>query len=115
LGFWGFGVLGFWGFGAVAAVIENRKNTPGFPKSYCSVIWQYKQFSYRNHLKHGMIMPIGEDKRIERIADEMIRGYFFSPIRENVLYYCTTKVKPYWIKDVKRVLVIDGHQFFERK
>ena len=103
------------GIRAVAAVIENRKNTPGFPKSYCSVIWQYKQFSYRNHLKHGMIMPIGEDKRIDTIADEMVRGYFFSPIRENVLYYCTTKVKPYWIKDVKKVLVIDGHQFFERK
>ena len=61
-----------------------------------------------------MIMPIGEDKRIERIADEMIRGYF-SHQSENVLYYCTTKVNPYWVKDVKKVLVIDRHQFFERK
>ena len=64
---------------AVAAVIENRKILP-ISKIYCSVIWQYKQFSYRNHLKHGMIMPIGEDKHT--IADEMVGGYFFASKRK---------------------------------
>ena len=31
---------------AVASVIENRKQHPAYPSSYCGVLQQHKQFSY---------------------------------------------------------------------
>ena len=43
---------------AVLEVIHNRTLHKNYPDSYCGVIQQSRQFSYRNHLKKGQTMLI---------------------------------------------------------
>lgn len=51
---------------AVASVIENRKNHEYYPDTYCGVIHQHKQFSYRLHRsiknrESWLVGPNGKD------------------------------------------------------
>lgn len=95
------------GIRAVLEVIHNRKLNLKYPDSYCGVIQQSRQFSYRNHLKKGQSMPLKTPlNAIERrvatdvstLAFSAATGRLKPSLPPSVLWYYSDsmKVKPRW-------------------
>ena len=109
----------------VLSVIHNRKNSVGFPNSYCKVIHQRRQFSYRNGVSPGIhieIKPIrASDKIAYELASELAESAAWGRIDPSVdsirgaTYYHTTKVKPYWSKKMQKIITIGNHVFYRKK
>ena len=107
----------------VLSVIHNRKNAKGFPDSYCKVIHQPKQFSYRNHVSPGLnvaIRPIHPgDKQsyllASAIAEEAVYGRFETLLPRDVLWYHTDEVKPRWAKAMQKIKSVAGHHFLAKR
>jgi N-acetylmuramoyl-L-alanine amidase len=106
---------------AVASVIENRKQHPSYPSSYCGVIQQHKQFSYTMEGRPD-VEAIEERLRafdreayaqVSEVADRMLEGRFESLLPSNVLWYHTKNIKPYWIKTKQKVINIKNHIFYK--
>lgn len=103
----------------VLSVIHNRVHAKGFPSTYCKVIWQSKQFSYRNGTQPGIwidLKPVkAHDKKaydlISTLAEEAATGAFEPVLDEDVLWYHTDKVNPKWAKLMKKVKTVAGHHF----
>lgn len=112
------------GMRAVMSVIYNRKEAKGFPSSYCKVIQQPLQFSYRNATQPGIhleIKPVQPSDKAayalaSMIAQEAAVG-LFKPLPElsDALWYHTKDVKPRWSKLMHKVRTISKHQFFKKK
>lgn len=110
------------GIAAVLSVIHNRKLHPSYPKSYCAVIYQSMQFSYRNNVQPGIALKpipksVFEPKAviISEMAEMAIQEKFQSILPQSVIYYTTTKVQPSWSKGLKVYTTIDNHRFYEEK
>lgn len=109
---------------AVMSVIHNRTKARGFPESYCKVIHQPLQFSYRNGTQPGIhieIKPVKPSDKVAYtlasiIAEDVTTGRF-EPLSElsDVLWYHTKDVKPKWSKTMQKVRTIAKHQFFKKK
>jgi len=109
------------GIKAVLSVIQNRKNSGSFPDSFCAVVHQKMQFSYRNAIPIGVnYKPIPKaDKSstaifIRSLAVQAAEGNFDSLFPHDVLWYTTTKVNPAWTKSLTKVVTVDNHQFFRK-
>lgn len=108
---------------AVASVIENRKNHPSYPASYCGVIQQHKQFSYTLEGKpdvEAVVMRLkASDKQAymhaSYVSEQMVSGSFKPTLPETVLHYTTTKIKNYWTKTKKIYATIGNHRFYKEK
>ena len=111
------------GMRSVMQVIHNRKNAKGFPGTYCKVIHQPLQFSYRNGTQPGIhleLKPTREaDKQAynlaESIAEDAAYGRIQHVLPENVLWYHTKDVKPRWSRFMQRVKTVSKHHFFAKK
>ncbi len=111
------------GIKAVASVIENRKNHPDFPMTYCEITQQYKQFSYtlKNHNTGKRLeasIPAAEQKVygiIKEIAESMVEGEFEPVLPKSTLWYAKTSVSNYWTKTKKAVAEIGKHRFYSDK
>lgn len=109
------------GIRAVLQVIKNRKETKGLPSSFCEVVHQPKQFSYRNDLQPGQIKPIkiknSLDKevlqKIHYLSELTAQGTLRNDLPEGTLYYAHNKVKNHWTKRFERVKVISSHSFYK--
>ena len=109
----------------VLSVIHNRKNSVGFPNSYCKVIHQRRQFSYRNGVSPGIhieIKPISPSDKIayglaSGLAESAAWGQLNPSIRSihGATYYHTTNVKPYWAKTMQKINTIGNHVFYRKK
>lgn len=112
------------GMRAVMSVIYNRTKAKGFPETYCKVIHQAVQFSYRNGTQPGIhieIKPVKPSDKVAYtlasvIAQEAAVGRF-KPLPElsDVLWYHTKDVKPRWSRAMQKVRTIAKHQFFKKK
>lgn len=112
------------GMRAVMSVIYNRTKAKGFPETYCKVIHQATQFSYRNGTQPGIhieIKPLKPSDKVAYtlasvIAQEAAVG-LFKPLPElsDVLWYHTKDVKPRWSRAMQKVRTIANHQFFKKK
>ena len=108
---------------AVASVIENRKNHPDYPSSYCGVIQQRKQFSYTLDGKPDVEAVEGRMKSLDKqaytqvsdVADKMLEGRFEPLLPSNVLHYATTKITNAWTKTKKVYATIGNHRFYKEK
>lgn len=111
------------GITAVASVIENRKNHPSYPSSYCGVIQQRNQFSYTLDRKPDVEALEQRMKIIDKeayahvsdVADEMLEGRFEPLLPSNVLHYATTKINNAWTKTKKVYATIGNHRFYKEK
>ena len=109
------------GIRAVLQVIKNRKEDKGFPSSFCGVVQQPKQFSYRNDLQPGQMKPIkiknSLDKeaveRIQYLSELTAQGTLRNDLPEGTLYYAHKKVKNSWTRKFERVKVIHQHVFYK--
>ena len=92
---------------AVLEVIHNRKIHKKYPDSYCGVIQQSRQFSYRNHLKKGQSMPLKTplnalERRVatdvSTLAFKAATGRLKPSLPPSVLWYYSDsmKVAPKW-------------------
>lgn len=109
------------GIRAVLQVIKNRKEAKGFPSSFCGVVHQPKQFSYRNSLRPGQIKAIKTKNSLDKEALQKIhylseltaQGTLRNDLPDGTLYYVKVGVKVKWIKKMQRVAVIDKHVFMK--
>lgn len=108
---------------AVASVIENRKNSRGYPSEYCSVINQHKQFSYTLEGKPD-VETIEQRLRaadkvaymqVSEVADKMLEGRFEPVLPSNVLWYAKASVRNYWTKTKAVATRIGQHVFYHDK
>jgi spore germination cell wall hydrolase CwlJ-like protein len=112
-----------YGIQAVATVIQNRKNHPDYPDTYCGVIHQHKQFSYTllkkpdvEIIKTNFIpMEAKAYANVEEVADKVISGEFQPVLDRSVRFYAATYVKNYWTKTKKVAAKIGGHIFYKDK
>jgi spore germination cell wall hydrolase CwlJ-like protein len=110
------------GLEAVLSVIYNRKHHKAFPSTFCKVIDQPKQFSYKNHLVQGQRIKVEfkpsekeVQKEIHELAEKAVTGRFKPMFDRSVLWYHTYKVKPKWSRKMQKVAVVGNHKFFEEK
>ena len=105
---------------AVMSVIYNRKNSGLYPKTFCGVIWQYKQFSYTltDFQKPYLHAKTDGDKIqlliCEEIANEVIKGKFASVLQDDVLWYARKHIKNNWTKKYKVVAEYNWHYFYKK-
>ena len=107
----------------VLSVIYNRKNSVGFPNSYCKVIHQRKQFSYRNGVNPGLNVAVSPQKLHDQqsytlasvIAEEAAYGRFKPLLDADVLYYHTPSVNPKWARAMQKIKSIAGHHFLAKR
>jgi spore germination cell wall hydrolase CwlJ-like protein len=106
---------------AVASVIENRKQHPAYPSSYCGVIQQHKQFSYTLEGRPDVEAIEGRLKtsdkaayaQVSEVADKMLQGRFEPVLPSNVLHYATTKITNAWTRTKKVYATIGNHRFYK--
>jgi spore germination cell wall hydrolase CwlJ-like protein len=105
---------------AVASVIKNRVESKRYPNSYCEVIQQPKQFSYRNHLPVGVVKKIQtngyqDEKKLDEIrvlADKFIYAKIQPTLPSNVLHYARHDVSNYWTRKKQVVAQAGKHVFY---
>lgn len=92
------------GMRAVLSVIHNRTLHKDYPSSYCGVIHQRFQFSYRNHLKKGQFMliktPLNASERkvatdVSTLAFNAVSGRLKPSLPPSVLWYHSASMKSY--------------------
>jgi spore germination cell wall hydrolase CwlJ-like protein len=116
---------GLQGMKYVLSVIHNRKESKTYPSTYCKVIKQYKQFSYRNNFQKEKVMdiarkPVGASEEevkgwVLSLAENASKGLFKPLLKPSVMHYHTTDVSPYW-KVAYKVEVQHGkHVFLAKK
>ena len=104
------------GIEAVLSVIVNRKNITG--KSFCSIIRQPWQFSFRN--KHNDEVDLSLEKfrnhskykEIQYLAYQAYTGKFEITLPPNTIHFVGKNHKTDWIKKKTLVKIIGGHAFY---
>lgn len=108
---------------AVLDVIKNRKDSKGFPNSFCEVVHQPKAFSYRNHLAQGKRASVKLKtaldaktlKDVENLVDFFLHGEYKPILSHRVLWYTRNEVQTVWMKSMKVNARIADHKFLEMK
>lgn len=112
------------GLTAVLSVIYNRTQHKNYPSTYCGVIQQKFQFSYRNHLRKGQMMPVKrtynakEQQIVLQVQDMAFKaaiGSFDSILEDGVTMYHAVSMKKYpsWSKKFKKYATIGHHIFYK--
>lgn len=107
------------GLQAVAEVIYNRTQQQN--KSFCEVIEEPWQFSYRNHLEQGERLTLSASEnqiifnKIRAISEKVVKSEFEPVLDKNVLWYTSTEIKPpSWTKALKKYATIGKHVFYSK-
>jgi spore germination cell wall hydrolase CwlJ-like protein len=106
---------------AVLNVIRNRMHARTFPSTYCKVIEQPRQFSYRLGLKPGqrkqirLVNALDHETyaQVSTLADEALLGAFKPVLEPSVLWYTHIKVKNKWTKCMKVIKIEGNHHFLK--
>ena len=86
---------------AVLSVIQNRKNSGKYPNTFCGVIKQNRQFSYRNGKGQGLIKTPykpSEERIKVTIAHWSFKaavGAFKGTVEDSVMFYHSASMKSY--------------------
>lgn len=116
---------GIKGMLAVASVLEERKDHPDYPETYCKISKQPWQFSFRHEGKPSLkalerrtsslnandVQMLQEAKRI---AERMLLGAFRGILPRGTVFYHAKYVKPTWARKMQRVAVIGQHVFYRK-
>ena len=106
---------------AVLEVIHNRTLHKNYPDSYCGVVQQSRQFSYRNHLKKGQTMliktPVNALERkvatdVSTLAFNAATGRLKPSLPPSVLWYHSTSMKVYPRWAIRNKFCVDCKFFF---
>lgn len=98
---------------AVAEVILNRVDSPGYPRSICGVVHQGGQFSYTFDGQPDTIREKAAFQRAGKIAAAMLAG---APraLTQGATHFHTRAVRPGWAHRFPRTAAIGGHLFYRQ-
>jgi len=96
---------------AVAAVTLNRVQSQKFPSSICTVVWQPKQFSWTHTQKNYFPYESDAWKSALKIANSAISREV-DVAYQNIFYYHSKTVSPYWSKSKRFVARVGDHLFY---
>lgn len=98
---------------AVAQVTMNRVASPDYPDDVCSVVHEYKQFSWQ---WDGMSDVPQEEKawqRAQMVAHGVLSGSGHAELMDpNITHYHAVYAKPYWAPTMQLVAQIGDHIFY---
>lgn len=104
--------------GAVADVIINRSNAPGFPSSVCAVVFQKRQFSAFNgswdvNWRESVVTDTDQEalEKIDRIS---LQKTLWGVSNEKILWYHTHNIRPSWIKRMRVQVKDRWHRFYSK-
>ena len=110
---------GLQGIKAVASVIENRKQSPQYPSTYCKIIKQHKQFSFVQDGKpiHKLEQQVKPSEKevfalVSSLAEQMLQGRFKPVLPARVLHYTTHAVSNQWTAKMQVVAKVGNHRFY---
>lgn len=106
------------GIQSVLSVIHNRKIKNNL--DYCAVIYQAKQFSYRNKHSHKpVLIKVGTQQdtldKIYNLVNLAVEGKFVPNLQHDVLWYHNRKVNPKWNRKMQKVKTVGNHVFWKNK
>ena len=88
----------------------NRRESLGYPKTVCEVVYQKDAFSWT--AMEDLDAPAGQSwQRAVRVAREVYYGRRLAELH-GVLHYHATYVQPDWSKEKERVAKIGRHVFY---
>ncbi|KAA3632856.1 MAG: cell wall hydrolase [Proteobacteria bacterium] len=96
---------------AVAAVTLNRVRDDRFPDSVCAVVWQPHQFSWTHTQRSYFPSDMKAWKAAMRIAESSLSKKVVAEY-DNLLYYHSKRVRPYWSKKKRFVARVGSHLFY---
>ena len=104
------------GMVAVAKVVMNRVNNPGWPNTICDVVKQKMQFSWYWDGAHDI--P-NKKSRAWKLAVEVASEVMYGKVAADekldaALHYHADYVKPSWAKKKVMIAKIDDHIFYGR-
>lgn len=116
---------GIKGMLAVASVLEERKDHPDYPETYCKISKQPWQFSFRHEGKPSLkalerrtsslnAKDVEMLQEAKRIAERMLLGAFRGILPRGTVFYHAKYVKPTWARKMQRVAVIGQHVFYRK-
>jgi spore germination cell wall hydrolase CwlJ-like protein len=113
---------GYLGMHKVMSVIYNRKHSSMYPSTYCDIVQQHKQFSYRNHLTKGTMIdfkPLGTIEiqtytQVSNLVDNVLNGAFKPSLKPPVMWYAHKKVSNRWTKKKIVVEQVGKHNFYAK-
>jgi hypothetical protein len=103
---------------AVAQVVLNRAFSPYYPNDVCAVIYQNAhrhlscQFTFACDGKPETIRERGAWARAQRIARQSLEAKFWLPEVAKSTHYHAAYVRPYWIRDMKKMVRHGLHTFY---
>jgi len=117
---------GLHGLKAVMSVVYHRTKHKSYPSSFCAVIQQKFQFSYRNHLRKGQMMQVKRSYnakeqqivlQVQDIAFRAATDRFESIFEDGVVMYHASYMKKYpaWSQKFKKYATIGQHIFYKNK
>lgn len=95
---------------AVAKVIINRANSSRFPGSYCSVVYQKRQFSFVRGGRMPRIKTGTQAWRNAKAIAQIADNQSWSTPVDNALFFHARRVSPGW--RLTRVGTVGNHVFY---
>tara|TARA_R100001594_G_scaffold95182_1_gene129501 strand:- start:351 stop:746 length:396 start_codon:yes stop_codon:yes gene_type:complete len=105
---------------AVAEVTLNRVASKNYPNNVCGVVYQKGKkscaFSWTcDDISDTPYEKKAFNKSIDLAKHVLVYQDYISVVGEKALFYHNKSVKPYWLKDVKKINTIGNHIFYEAK
>jgi spore germination cell wall hydrolase CwlJ-like protein len=121
--FWEAGNQGFKGMTAVAHVVLNRKEAPGYPEDICKIVYQEKQFSWTIPGQHprrdnsDAAQEAREQARLVAGAAVLGREYLgHDPTNGATMFHSARLEKPpFWARVFQKTTKIRDHIFYKPK
>jgi len=99
---------------AVAHVTANRVKSEKYPNTICSVVWEYRQFSWTLDGKSDVPKNKKAYKHSKEMAIYVLKANAID-FTYGATHYHATYVRPYWAKNLKHIMNIDNHIFYKFK
>jgi N-acetylmuramoyl-L-alanine amidase len=96
---------------AIAAVTLNRVQSKKFPSTICGVVWQPRQFSWTHTQSNYYPTDMASWQAAMKIARNSLDKKVVADY-ENILFYHSKKVRPYWTKHKRFVARVGSHLFY---
>ena len=101
---------------AINKVVINRVNMEQYANNICGVIYEKKQFSWVSNKNK----QININNKMDKTSHERIKLAIKASIlleqlnikyMEDIIYYHTTNVLPYWAKETRVIYTLGSHSF----
>lgn len=104
---------GLKGMLAVGQVTKNRVESPKYPKDYCKVVFQSKQFSWTNNKKRSSKKELEAWETARNLAKILYWNNLPIDLTKGATHFYSGYKKPYWAKYYEKTVKINNHTFYK--